>query len=70
MHGVLTGDAVKKINKSKIKKFVISNSILNDKKLVDQPNFKLSMWALYLLRQLNVSLYQNLYQNCLNRPFL
>ena len=33
VHGVLTGEAVKKINTSKIKKFIISNSIMNTKKI-------------------------------------
>jgi ribose-phosphate pyrophosphokinase len=33
VHGVLTGNAIKNINKSKIKKFVITNSIYNHKKI-------------------------------------
>ena len=41
VHGVLTGEAVKKINKSKIKKFVISNSILNDKKIGRSAKFQI-----------------------------
>lgn len=41
VHGVLTGDAVKKINKSKIKKFVISNSILNNKKIGSSNKFQI-----------------------------
>ncbi len=40
VHGVLTGDAVKKINKSKIKKFIISNSILNEKKIGRSAKFQ------------------------------
>jgi ribose-phosphate pyrophosphokinase len=36
----LTGEAVKKINKSKIKKFVISNSIMNDKKIGRSAKFQ------------------------------
>jgi ribose-phosphate pyrophosphokinase len=39
-HGVLSGEAVKKINKSKIKKFVISNSIMNDKKIGRSAKFQ------------------------------
>lgn len=40
VHGVLTGQAVKKINNSKIKKFVISNSILNIKKIKKSKKFQ------------------------------
>ena len=40
VHGVLTGDAVKKINKSKIKKFVISNSIMNMGKIKKSTKFQ------------------------------
>jgi ribose-phosphate pyrophosphokinase len=41
VHGVLTGEAVKKINKSKIKKFVISNSIDNKKKIGKSSKFEI-----------------------------
>ncbi len=41
VHGVLTGEAVKKINKSKIKRFVISNSIFNDKKIGRSAKFQI-----------------------------
>ena len=40
VHGVLTGQAVKRINNSKIKKFVISNSILNIKKIKKSKKFQ------------------------------
>jgi len=40
VHGVLTGQAIKKINNSKIKKFVISNSILNSKKIKKSKKFQ------------------------------
>ena len=41
VHGVLTGEAVKKINKSKIKRFVTSNSIFNDKKIGRSAKFQI-----------------------------
>ena len=41
VHGVLTGQAVKKINNSKIKKFVISNSIMNFKKIKNSKKFQI-----------------------------
>ena len=41
VHGVLTGEAVKKINKSKIQRFVISNSIFNDKKIGRSAKFQI-----------------------------
>tara|TARA_B100000212_G_scaffold196087_1_gene147973 strand:- start:1208 stop:2140 length:933 start_codon:yes stop_codon:yes gene_type:complete len=41
VHGVLTGQAIKKINNSKIKKFVISNSILNSKKIKKSKKFQI-----------------------------
>jgi len=41
VHGVLTGDAIEKINRSKIKKFVISNSIMNNKKIVKCSKFQI-----------------------------
>lgn len=41
VHGVLTGEAVKKINKSKIRRFVISNSIFNDKKIGRSAKFQI-----------------------------
>lgn len=41
VHGVLTGQAVKKINNSKIKKFVISNSIMNFKKIKKSKKFQI-----------------------------
>ena len=40
VHGVLTGEAVKKINTSKIKKFIISNSIMNIKKIKKSAKFQ------------------------------
>ena len=40
VHGVLTGEAVKKINNSRIKKFVISNSISNIKKIKKSKKFQ------------------------------
>ena len=40
VHGVLTGEAVKKINTSKIKKFIISNSIMNVKKIKKSAKFQ------------------------------
>lgn len=40
VHGVLTGEAVKKINTSKIKKFIISNSIMNTKKIKKSAKFQ------------------------------
>ena len=40
VHGVLTGEAVKKINTSKIKKFIISNSIMNIKKTKKSAKFQ------------------------------
>ena len=40
VHGVLTGEAVKKINTSKIKKFIISNSIMNVKKIKKSSKFQ------------------------------
>ena len=40
VHGVLTGEAVKKINTSKIKKFIISNSIMNIKKIKKSAKFE------------------------------